>query len=398
MPTSFSTAITKNADGFKAGYEAGQRAIQRIKGGSISISIVFSSASYNHKDVIKGVKKATGGAPLIGCSTTEVFTEERVEQDSVAVGLISTDAHCFYFGLAKGLKEDLLRCLSDAKKQIAIPKKNLELFPHRAIFILADPYSGTGSELVKSALNIFKAKIFGGMAGASSLGGKTHVFVDEQAASNAVALCEIRSKAPIHFGVKHGHIPISPLLEVTKTHGNTVYELDGKKAWDVWKEYTRKYAKEDLGIDVDLIQSDEQYMRALAAYEIGLRTGARYIVRALFSFNKDGSIDLVAPTYEGNVVSIMRGTKDSLIGSAKEAAIEATKHIKKDDIAGALIFDCSIRSAVLQKAFSLAVDGIKEVLCGIPVLGFETLGEIAMNLKDIEGFHNTTTVITLIPK
>jgi len=67
-------------------------------------------------------------------------------------------------------------------------------------------------------------------------------------------------------------------------------------------------------------------------------------------------------------------------------------------LAGAIVFDCVCRAVILGDAFSKAVDGIKEVLKGIPLIGFETYGEIAMEMGQLSGFHNTTTVILLIPE
>ena len=44
------------------------------------------------------------------------------------------------------------------------------------------------------------------------------------------------------------------------------------------------------------------------------------------------------------------------------------------------------------------LDAIKEVLGkDIPIHGFETYGEICMDPNQFSGFHNTTTVIALIP-
>jgi methyl-accepting chemotaxis protein len=44
------------------------------------------------------------------------------------------------------------------------------------------------------------------------------------------------------------------------------------------------------------------------------------------------------------------------------------------------------------------VHGISEELGGVPLAGFETYGEIALDAGDLSGFHNTTTVVLAIPK
>ena len=52
---------------------------------------------------------------------------------------------------------------------------------------------------------------------------------------------------------------------------------------------------------------------------------------------------------------------------------------------------------ILKDDFKKAVDAIKEVLNGIPLIGFETYGEIAMEEGQLSGYHNATTVVVLLP-
>jgi methyl-accepting chemotaxis protein len=48
---------------------------------------------------------------------------------------------------------------------------------------------------------------------------------------------------------------------------------------------------------------------------------------------------------------------------------------------------------ILGAEFAGAVKGISSELGGVPVAGFETYGEIALDAGDMSGFHNTTTVV-----
>ena len=65
--------------------------------------------------------------------------------------------------------------------------------------------------------------------------------------------------------------------------------------------------------------------------------------------------------------------------------------------AGAVVFDCRCRKDLLGPEFSKAVTTIAEEL-GSPVAGFEAYGEVAMNMADLSGFHNTTTVVLAFPE
>ncbi len=60
--------------------------------------------------------------------------------------------------------------------------------------------------------------------------------------------------------------------------------------------------------------------------------------------------------------------------------------------------DCICRNLILGPEFVSAVRGISEELGGAPLAGFETYGEIALDVGDMSGFHNTTSVVLAFPE
>ena len=395
MTTEFGTGIAKGENSFEVGKLAAQQAASKIKG-KANLSIVFSSSKYDCLEVVKGVRAITG-APLIGCSTAGEFTEEKVEKESVADGLILTESCKFFLGIDEGLKEDPPGCVQDIDEHISIPEADMRNFPNRSVLILGDGLAGKGEELATSASMTSNTKIIGGTAGDDLKMKETFVFMNDGIKSNAVSVCEVLSKIPLVFGVRHGHTPISPLLKITRASENTVYEIDNKPAWEVWKEYSREYAKKDLGLDIDAKAPSEIAAEIFLACELGIQAGTEYVIRWPTSINKNGSINFATTISEGTGIRIMRGTKESQIKSAKEEAERAISQMGKENIAGALVFDCAIRSLILKDDFPKAVKGINDAL-GVPLIGFETYGEIGMKVGDPSGFHNTTTVVVLIPR
>jgi methyl-accepting chemotaxis protein len=63
-----------------------------------------------------------------------------------------------------------------------------------------------------------------------------------------------------------------------------------------------------------------------------------------------------------------------------------------------VVFDCICRNLILGPRFAAAVQSIAAELGNVPVAGFETYGEIALDAGDMSGFHNTTTVVLTFPK
>ncbi len=395
MATKFGTAIAKGKDSLKVGQEAAKKAMDKAGAKDVSLSVVFASSAYDYKAVVKGVREVTNSAPLIGCSTAGEFTEEKVEKESVACAVISTDTHKFFPDMGKGLKEDELKALKDASSKFP---SNVEGYPYLSAILLVDGLAGKGEESVLAALDALGPNVkFSGGAAADDLKFKeTTVFANDEVASNAASLTLVASRTPVAIGVKHGHSPISPPLTITKAEGNVVYEIDGKPAFQVWKEYTRENAK-TIGMDVDKMPKAEAVQTFFTRYEAGLLTGTEYKIRWLGgTTTTDGPITFPCTMSEGMVVRVMESPKQAQISSAKKAAEFALQAAKGAKLAGAIVFDCVCRAVILGDDFSKAVNEIKNML-KVPLVGFETYGEIAMEIGQLSGFHNTTTVVLLIP-
>lgn len=395
MATKFGTAIVKGKDSLKAGQEVAKIAMERAGAREVNLSVVFASSAYDYKAVVKGVREATNNAPLIGCSTAGEFTEEKVEKESVACAVISTDIHKFYPGMGSGLREDELKALKDVSSKFPA---TTEGYPYLSAILLVDGLAGKGEESVLAALDALGPNVkFSGGAAADDLKFKeTSVFANDRVSSNAASLTLVASKIPVAIGVKHGHSPVSPPLTITRAEGNIVYEIDGKSPFGVWKEYTRENAK-SIGIDVDKMTKTEAVQTFFTRYEAGLLTGTEYKIRWLGgTTTTDGPITFPCTMSEGMVVRVMESPKQAQISSAKKAAEIALQAAKGARLAGAIVFDCVCRAVILGDDFAKAVNEIKNVL-KVPLVGFETYGEIAMEIGQLSGFHNTTTVVLLIP-
>lgn len=396
MATKFGTAIVKGKDSFAAGNEAAKEAMEKAGVTKVDFSVVFASSVYDYQAVVNGVRQATGNAPLIGCSTAGEFTDDKTDKGSIACAVISSDTHKFFLGMGKGLKEDEIKALKDASS--GFPSIT-EGYPYLSAIALIDGLAGKGEESVLSALEALgpNVKFSGGAAGDDLKFKETKVFVNNDVSSDAVSLALIASRIPVAIGVKHGHSPISPPLTITKAEGNIVHEINGKPAFEVWKEYTRVNAK-GIGIDVDKMTEVEAIQTFFTRYEAGLLTGADYKIRWLGgTTTTKGPITFPCTMSEGMVLRVMESPQQDQIASARKAAEIALSACRGVKLAGAIVFDCVCRAVILGDDFSKAVSEFGKVL-KVPFIGFETYGEIAMELGQLSGFHNTTTVVLLFPE
>lgn len=398
MGTKMVTALRKGEDSESTAHEAVRAALAKLKNHKPDLAVCYCSPEYDYGKVLATIRNETGNAPLIGCSSAGEFTEEEVATGSIAIALISSDTHKFFTTWGDGLRKDPEACL---EKAVAKVPTRVDGYPRRSFLIYVDGLAGKGEESVLAAMTKLgtDVRFAGGCAGDDLKLKETYVFCDDKVLQDSVALCLWASKSAPPIAVHHGHVPLSPLLTFTKVKANVLHEVDGKPAWDVWKEHIRDAAKELLGLDVDRVTDTTEMFRILGAFEAGLLVADdSYKMRSPLSKNDDGSLNFTCSIYEGSKFRIMKTTAADQIVSAGETARHALENEVGIQAAGALTFDCAARLMILGKEFPKSVEAIKHQLGPkIPLLGYEAYGEICMHEGEVSGLHNTTTVISIIP-
>ncbi|MFC1616755.1 FIST signal transduction protein [Candidatus Margulisiibacteriota bacterium] len=397
MSTKLVTGISKGENASVVAREAANMAAGKLDGSPIGLVIVYCSSKYDYQEVVNTVRAATGNAPLIGCSTGGEFTEDQVYNESIAVGILASDSMKFFTAMASGLKENEME---SAKKLAEALPSTVEGYPNKSAIVLIDGLAGKGEEISISIANVLgiDTTLTGGAAGDDLAFKVTHVFCNDEVATNAASICMIASKSPVVVSVRHGHTPLSGDLKVTKATANVLYEVNDRPAWEVWKEEAKEDAAK-IGINVDELNDASKQGAFLLRYELGVPSDDKYKVRVPLAVNEDGSLNFACTIPQGMTFNIMKSVEEKQIESAKEAMELAVKNAGGAKIAGALVFDCVCRGIILGDKFAQAVDEFKKVLgAGVPVFGFETYGEICMSAGDFTGFHNTTSVIMLLPE
>jgi methyl-accepting chemotaxis protein len=382
-----------HATGAEAAREIAAQLEAGLGSSAPALVVVFASTSQPLGELVATLSKKFPSSKLVGSSTAGEFTERGDAKQSVAAFALAGD-YVVHTGIATGL-----RAQPDAAVRGALEgmPKSVHGFDHRTAVVLLDPLAGNGEEvtlMVADALGIDQP-IAGGAAGDDLKMKSTTVACGDRASEDAVVIAQIFSKVPLGIGVCHGHRALSAPLRVTRASGATVEQIEGRPAWDVWREHTRAAAA-SKGIDVEKIEPDAEGAYLLQ-YEAALAAGDGFKVRAPLSRN-GGAINFACGIPEGAVIRITESDAGAQISSAREAAKRARHALGAHEPAGALVFDCICRNLILGPKFADAVAGMVDELGGAPLAGFETYGEIAMDVGDMSGFHNTTSVVLAFPK
>ena len=402
MGTKLASGLGKGENGAVAATEAVLQAKEKLGDDHIDLSLVYSSTTYDLKEVVDAVRGATNKAPLIGASSAGEFTEEKVEKGSVAVSLLSSDEIKIFTTLAEGIQQDPEAA---TKEVVAKLPDNVEGYPYLTAILMIDGLSGVGEEVTVLASYLFgeELKIVGGMAGDDFKMEKTFVFSNDKVCTNALSVCLLASKMPLFTGVKHGHTPLSRALKATRTNGNVLYEVNKRPAWEVWKEETAEAARK-RGIDVEQIKTPAETAQFFTNFILGLATEkeGEYKIRWPISINDDGSLNFTCGIAEGATFRIMDGSNlENQIKASEDAARIAKQSAENtgySEFAGCIVFDCAVRQLMLEDRFSECVERFKKVLPSLPLIGWETYGEIRLDPGQFSGYHNTTSVILLLPK
>lgn len=365
-----------------------------LSGEPPKLVVVFCSTACPLEQLMAAAAKAMPGATALGCTTAGEFTEAGDTKGAYVAWALGGDDINVTAGLGLGLKENAEAALMQAVKEPPEDKDR----PHRTAILLLDPLSGNGEEAALIASTVLgpTVRLAGGAAGDDLKFARTLVACGNQVAHDAVVVAVISSKRPLGIGVNHGHKPLSRPLTVTKAEGNVVHELDGKPAFEVWKDEVRAAAAAD-GVKIDEVAAKDIGAHLLR-YELGMIAGPKdYKIRAPLSVGEGGAVSFACGIPEGAVVRVTSSAEADQITSARAAAERARKGLGGAKVAGALVFDCICRNLILGSRFADAVNEIHQGLGGAPVAGFETYGEIAMDLGQSSGFHNTTTVVLAFP-
>lgn len=366
---------------------------EQLLGATPALILIFSSPQRSLNHLVTEFCESFPEAAVLGASSAGQFTEANNGQGIASIVALAGDFRV-HTGMGSGLKCSAEQAVAEAVDSLPTECRG---FPYKTALMLLDPLAGNGEEV--ALLTVCRlgnsVTLVGGAAADDLAMEQTEVACGQRVLSDALAVAMIFSKKPLGVGVCHGHEPLSKPLTVTRARDNIVFEVDGRPAWEVWKEETRSIALA-AGIDVDTCEA-ENIRAYLLRYEAGLQSKGGYKIRAPLSLGEDGELYFACGIPEGSVIQITESSRERQIESARRAAQQAREQLQDNFVSGAIVFDCICRRLILKEDFSVAVNEISHQLGDVPLAGFETYGEIALHSGDLSGFHNSTTVVLALP-
>jgi hypothetical protein len=258
------------------------------------------------------------------------------------------------------------------------------------VFVISDGMFINGSELVDgfNFNNTNKIPVTGGLAGDDSRFEKTFVAINKTPAQGNVVAIGLYGE-----NIKVGHSSLGGWDEfgherlITKADKNVLYEIDGRNALDLYKEYLGDYVDELPGSAL------------LFPLSIKLNGSVHNLVRTILSIDEQkGTMTFAGNMPEGSKVRLMKANFDKLISASAKAAENSLVEHSPCQPTLAILISCVGRKQILQERIDEEVRAAKKVLGDdTKIAGFYSYGEISpLHTGSQCELHNQTMTITTL--
>ena len=335
-------------------------------------------------DVYKDLKNFYPKAHILGCTTGGEIYGAEVLDDSVSCAAVKfKNVTIAVASTSVSGNEDSHAAGQRLAKELNQP--NLHY-----VLVLSDGTNVNGSDLVNGLYSVLDESVIvtGGLAGDGADFKKTLVGLNAPPKEkNIVAVGFRGQKLKITYGSVGGWNTIGPQRHITKSKDNILYELDGKPALDLYKQY--------LGDDAARLPGSA----LLFPLSIKPNENSEHdIVRTIVGIDEDQKAMIFAGDIpDGYLAQLMHGDFNNLIDGAVQAANLAHTH-SDDSHSLALLVSCIGRKLLMGQQISEETEAVAEVFGNkVPIVGFYSYGEIChQQFTNKCSLHNQTMTITLI--
>lgn len=354
-----------------------------------SMVIVFGASSFSRApEPIHNLARAFPQSHVVGCSTAGEIHGTAIDDESLSVAVAEFEHGQLRSASARVSGPD---SSCDAGARIAQQLAGDDL---RAVFVLSPGHGVNGSELVRGLNGELPSSVVvtGGLAGDGDRFEKTWVLSNSGLSESEVCAIGLYGKrVHVGHGSKGGWDIFGPERRVTRSAGNVLYELDGRPALNLYKEYLGERASE--------------LPAAALLFPLALRTdesSEKQIVRTVLSIDEEEqSMTFAGDLPEGSLAQLMRANFDRLVDGASEAAL-MTKNGSGEIEATtgpmlSIAISCVGRRLVLGPRVEEELEATLDVLpTSAEQIGFYSYGEISPYASGSCDLHNQTMTLTTL--
>ncbi len=304
---------------------------------------------------------------IISASTAGEIIKTEVSDDTLVLTAIKFEKTQLKF--AEG-------SINQAEESEEVGKKLAKALPQKGlihVMIFSDGLFVNGTTLVKGLLSGLPAdvSVTGGLVGDGSRFKETLVGLDKMPVQKKlVCVGFYGSNIKIGYGSLGGWDSFGISRTITKAKGYMLYELDGKPALALYKEYLGDLSK-------DLPASGLLFPLSLKVKAD--KGGEVEVVRTILAVDEGAqSMTFAGDMPEGIVAQFMKANFDRLVDGASGAASMSIESLGKGEAELAILISCIGRKLVLKERIEEEIEAVQEKIgTQAAIVGFYSYGEIS---------------------
>ena len=354
---------------------------------SAQLVLVFGGRDVLEKNaLLDEIRAAYPNSDIVGCSTAGEIYDVNVLDEHItltAINFKNTRVRTESFDV---ISMDQSRIVGEQLSSALLDNDLAHVLVFSAgLFV-------NGSELVKGLTQNMPegVTVTGGMSGDSARFEKTLIFCNGKVSSNqVVAVGLYGDDLEVSYASQGGWDAFGLEREITRSEGNVLYELDGRSALVLYKEYLGDYVNDLPGSAL------------LFPLCIRNKKDEEPLVRTIMAIDEEQqSMTFSGDIPEGCTGQLMKANFDRLVGGAMTAA-DVSREGMPGKIELAILISCVGRKLVLQQRIEEEVEAVRDSLGDDAVItGFYSYGEISPfnRLAECQLHNQTMTITTLSEK
>jgi hypothetical protein len=343
---------------------------------------VFGAPEYVEKPgPLDELRRAYPLSAMIGCSTAGEILNGSIRDGSLAVAIARFEfTQLAHVATPLDGVGDSRRAGDKLGRGVAGPSL-------RGVFVLSDGLSVNGSELLRGMAEVLgDVPLSGGLAGDGHRFQRTWVLSNgAPAPSQVAAVAFYGDRVRLGHGCRGGWDIFGRERVITRSAGNVLYELDGRPALSLYKEYLGDRA---AGLPATAL---------LFPLAIRASSNVEPLVRTVLSVHEeDNSLTFAGDVPQGALAQLMSANLEHLIDGAGAAGRMPLMGRAHEGDSLTLAVSCVGRRLVLGERADEEVEAAAAALGDSALVGFYSYGEISPLASGRCELHNQTMTLTRI--
>ncbi len=368
------TSWSTNPDAGRA-VENAYTALEAKLGGVPHLMMAHASSAYDASALMAQLAARTDSVPLAGAtSCLGVMTEEGFHsRDGYGLGLLGIVDPEGAYGVGACSMESDVQAAATTAVTAALAQAGRPGEVPLMVWITQPPGR---EEILLEAIGELLGRdvpVSGGSSADNAIAGQWKQFANGRVHDDAFVAAVLFPSAPLIYCFRNGYEPSGHAGKVTRADGRTLHEIDGRRAIDVYNDWTKGRLEGSTPGNVLALTTLQPLGRV-----VGVAAGIPYFVLSHPDrVTPEGALTLFTNVREGDQVFLMQGTLDLLVERAGNAALSAleTYSCGASELAGALVTYCAGCMLTVRDKMERVVSGVRCALAGRPFLGTFTFGE-----------------------